>query len=292
MSQTEIGWQVIVSPTYLKERPSINRRHISDRLLESPWSLPILDSNQWIPGMGTTGHKAMPTAAAIGRNGRNVDLFVKPFDDVFLAGLEFRNNEVVYKRGINIPPLVALIMMGENAILVGRLLHNVEPLSVRDLTYKTVDPRVHTPGDMLEFFTGSIAFMHNQGIVHGDLHTGNLGYQYQEDRIPKPVFFDFESAFVLSDQDLMDNKAGSYKTEEQKKRLKFFGEQAVVDLATFAANLRFHGFPIRKYELLEEISRLYFEKRIPALDAVEGENFTRLLREKYEAMMRSLKAAV
>lgn len=282
-------WEVVISPRFMRDHPELTKDRVQEGLMLSEWFLPVLESNQWIPGMGTTAHKAMPTAFAVGvENRKIIDVLVKPFDNPHLTKREFTATEIAYSRGINVPPMVALIDMGEKALLVGELAHDVEPLSAKSLDYKLTDPRVYNPHDFLEDFVRSIAMMHNEGITHGDLHLGNIGHQFFKDRTPKPIFFDLETAIVLGGHELICKNGGYFIDQEQRRKMLNFELEAVADLGTFTAYLRHHNFPIPRGKLLTEGTEIYRAYRTPSFGLIEGNDFKARLALGFAKTLKSL----
>lgn len=281
---------------FLNSNPGITGEQIKKGLVQGPWFLPTLDSNYWIPGMGTTAHKSMPSAIPVhyNENGEVVkvlEVFIKPFElsEWYLAENEFQNSKKAIMRGINTPTLIALVKTSHNALLLCDLLHDVSPLSAWNLDYKRNDPRVYNPRDLLRNFVKAIANIHNQGILHGDLHLGNTGYQFQKLSTPKIIFFDLETSYVLSDSDLSCKNDGICFTSEQKRRIEIFEEDVAIDLADFIADLRFSGLTLRKSEIIKDMLEAYRSYRIPSLGILAEREFKKRLLANYLQIGRSLR---
>ena len=284
------NWKIIISQRFLRDNSNLTKPQIEKGIIEGPWFLPTINSNHWLPGIGTTGHRAMPCGCCI--NGQTIDIFAKPHDNFYLAFTEFDNSEIARLRGVNVPPVVAVVDMGDEAMLISELVHEAEPLSVRALNFRATDPRVYTPRDFLEVFISSIAKMHSSGIVHNDLHPGNLGHQFSSSHPPEAIFFDFEYANVLKDYDLICKNNGVWHTDIQRQEAERFEREAIGDLGTFTAFLRFRDFPIRKRALLREVDEIYHTYRSESLWFTNGKKFYRQLAGKHDSEYRRLRAIV
>lgn len=286
--EVEAGkWKIIISRSFLRDKSSLSKAQIEKGIIEGPWFPPTLNSNHWLSGMGTTGHRAMPCGCCI--DGQIIDIFAKPHDNFYLAFTEFDNIEIARLRGLNVPPVLAVVDMGDEAILISELVHNAEPLSVRTLNFRTTDPRVYTPHEFLEVFIRSIAKMHENGIVHNDLHPGNLGHQFSSKHPPEAIFFDLEYANVLRDFDLICKNNGVWYTDIQRKEAERFEREAIGDLGTFTAFLRLKDFPLRKRALLRVVDEIYHTYRAESLWFTNGKKFYRQLASKHDNEYRKLR---
>ena len=110
------NWKIILSQKFLRDNSNLTKTQIEKGIIEGPWFLPTLNSNHWLSGMGTTGHRAMPCGCCI--NGQTIDIFAKPHDNFYLALTEFDNSEIARLRGVNVPPVLAVIDMGDEAMLI------------------------------------------------------------------------------------------------------------------------------------------------------------------------------
>lgn len=281
--------EVAISSAFARDFPGVNKAQLRDSLLTGEWIIPRSDSDFWLPWMGTTGHKAMPTAIKLKE--QEVGIFAKPFVggvEQELAIREFYNSETAFRRGINLPRMVALMKDEDFSLLICMLDRTVEPFSSKDLTFKITDSRVYQPLDFLNQVVGSISEMHNQGIIHGDLHLGNCGHQFHSENPPRIIFFDFETSTVLSDDDLMCKKQQDIKSNAQRMRLKRFEAETPDDLAIFLANLRFYNFPLNERVLLEVGSKVYIDARQSSYGLMDGEQFQQQTETAYRNFMKNL----
>ncbi|MBI2601041.1 hypothetical protein HYW42_03745 [Candidatus Daviesbacteria bacterium] len=281
--------EVIVNQKYLETHPSIEKSQLVDKLLYGVWSLPVFGSNQWMPWMGTTGHKAMPSSISV--NGKAIDIFAKPFTEGsnFMAGREFTNAGKVRSRNINTPGMIAIVDIDDYySVLVGELLHYVEPFSARDMKFSLTDPRVYSPSDFLQDVLQAVADIHNKGVVHNDLHLGNLGHQFRKDHPPKIIFFDFEIADILSDHDLMLKNRGTFQSPDQQEKLLRFEEKAVGDIGVFLAHLIMDDFPI-KDDLLKVSAQLYLPHRKQSYGLMSVEQLHQMLTTRCISSLKSIK---
>lgn len=283
------GVKVNIHHNFLSNNPTLKGRQLAEGLVKGSWMLPRLESGQWVAGMGTTAHKAMPTAFAPNGQDSMINIFAKPFNDHFLAEQEYKNTMIAFDRGLNVPPVVALIDFGDSQFLVSQLFHTAEPLSARNLTFKLNDPRVYNPHDFLVDTAISIADMHNRGIVHGDLHPGNMGHQFQLGLPPKIIFFDLETADILTDDQLRKKNQGYWQADSEVGRAKLFEGRAAVDLGTFLASIRFNGFPMRRKDILNEAADFYYPHRVVSLGFPNRMEFRQLLTSGYDDMYRQLR---
>lgn len=288
--------EIRINKTFLGLNPEITEEQIRNGVVQGPWFLPTLESNYWIPGMGTTAHKAMPSAIPLqytedGKVAKALEVFIKPFslNEWYLAENEFFNSKRALRRNINTPTVIALVKTNQTVFLLGELLHDVFPLGAWNLDYKRNDSRVYSPRDLLRNFIMAIAHLHNQGILHGDLHLGNTGYQFHKSKIPEIIFFDLETSHVLTDNDLSCKNDGICLTLDQKRRIEIFEEDVAIDLADFIANLRYGGLTLKKREIVDEVIKVYRGYRKPSLGILEEKDFNKRLLASYMQTMRSLK---
>lgn len=283
---------VIVNGAYLREHLELTREQIVKGILYSDWTLPVLETSRYLVGMGLTGHKGMPTAFMPSGSNKKLDVFAKPFNERGLALKEFQDTTIAHQRGINICPVIALADVDNGrAILINELAHSAEPLSARDLSFRLNDPRVYNPYDMLVDLIHSVASMHDRGVAHGDLHLGNIGHQFQKETAPKIVFFDFETANVLSDDDLRNKQRGYWLDENQRSRFQSFEKNTIEDLAVLLAYLRYYGFPIPRRILFERATGLYFTYRTKTPFLIPEQRFRRDLLEGYNRTYKAIKSS-
>lgn len=279
---------IFVSRDFEQRFPGVSKDDFRESILDGFWPLPRLGSSHYIKGMGTTQHRVLPTSITVRGSGEPIDVLAKPFDEVYSAENEFTNTELARRRGVNVPPMIALIVGSEYSLVLSQLIHNTEALSQRRLDFKLSDPRIYTPRDFLEDFVGSIGEMHELGVVHGDIHIGNVGLQYLEQSPPQVIFFDFETSTVLDQYDLGYRGGDMYIPEERRARIELFENQAVTDLATFAANLWCNDFPMRKRCLLTDVAEVYQQKRGTSSLMLRGKRFYTQLAKEYDKAVRSL----
>lgn len=278
--------EVTINPKLLKKYPELKQSAVIESFILKAWPLPILGSNYYLPGMGTTRNEASPSA--INFNGRIVDIFAKSCE-VMLAEQEFRNSQVASKRKINTPFVMALIKNGDSALLVEKLMHSVEPLSARSLDYGFTNSRVYSPRDLLIDFTEFIADFHSKGLVHGDLHLGNIGFQFREEHPPKKIIFDLETSFILQDYELVSKNRLRADDKKLFEKIDIFELMARNDLGTFLAYLTDRHFPISEDELLVRASKIYLEKRRFSYGMLLGQEFSHELEKEYKRVLKSLR---
>lgn len=283
------GVNITPNPKLLSRYPWLREESVVRSLLTRAWDLPILESGAYLPGMGTTGHGASPTALHIDGIPKPVHIFSKPAERE-LARREFINGFIARRRGINTPLSLALVEIdGDDfSLVLGNLMHDVEPLSLRNLDFGRADPRVYSPREMLEDFVGFIAKFNSKGIAQGDLHTGNIGYKYRKDKPPTKVLFDLESALVLSDYELAVFRNEGYVQDTLHEKFTMFENMAATDLGTFLAYLTDQHFPMDKDELLGMATVIYFQRRRPMPSEIFNGAFNRRLRNDYERVLKKL----
>lgn len=283
----DLNRSVAISRTFLETHPKIVESEFAVELFCGDWVFPNLNSRSVLKGMGTTNHHAMPTSIKVEHAGVTIDVMAKPFaENAYLAEAEFTNTEIARRRGINVPSMIALVIEGDQALLLQELVHNSEALSNRRLDFRLTDPRVYRPHDFLEDFVGRIADMHEKGAVHGDLHLGNVGYQYFAEKPNQPIFFDFETSTILNTHDLVYRDGDIYIPEERMGRIAPFENQGVTDLATFAVNLWCNDFPMRKKKLLTDAAEIYQNARGTSTVMPRGKKFYNQLAHAYDRYLR------
>lgn len=290
--------KVIVYKSYLEEFRMFKKEQIETVLTDGPWIIPTTDSDFWIPGMGFSKHKGMITGGYIGNN-IPFGFFSKPRQNLSLAIDEADKTELVRARGVNTPPVVAVMdyTHGSNAgaLVVTHALYNVEPLSAKDLTFQTLDSRANRPWDFLKFNLKAIAKMQELGVGSGDMHTGNIGQEFTPYSPPRPIFFDFENANILDERllHLKNSRLANKLTEEERQKIKIFEEGAVEDVAVFLAYLNYQGFPMSNQELLESTVKIYPRyRRERSFGVIRGLDFRMLLEEIYYNTPVDIKAKV
>lgn len=278
---------IAVNRSFLDRHPRIDESEFTTELFFGEWVFPFLNSQASIKGMGTTNHHAMPTSIRVEHADISIDVMAKPFNEnAYIAETEFANTEIARRRGINVPAMVALVVEGDTALLLQELVHNSEVLSTRRLDFKLTDPRVYRPHDFLEEFIGKVAEMHEKGVVHGDLHLGNIGYQYFPEKPAEPIFFDFETSNVLNSHDLVYRNRDMYIPDERLTRIALFEGEAIADLAAFAVNLWCNDFPMRKKKLLTNISDIYQDNRENSSTLLRGKRFYTQLAHEYDRYLK------
>jgi hypothetical protein len=281
---------ITLGKNFHREFPDISPQQLRSDLIHNSWVLPNNHSGKGrsrfqIVGMGKTANKAMPTGCSI--SGIEMGLFAKPIDSVPLAEREFETSELAYLRGVHMPEMVALMKFNDDAVLLSQLYYDVFPLGSTRLDYQLGDRRVMGPKDVLEFYIGGIAEMHNLGVAHGDLHTQNIGYRFYPNTVPTIFIFDLESGMVLKPYDL-DSKNRGVCTPNQHGIFDAFERQTIDDLAVFAAHLKFGGFEMRKKCLLSNIVEMYENYRKPSYGVQEGKNLYQQLASNYDRLNKSI----
>lgn len=279
---------IFVSRDFEQRFPGVSSDDFRDSILDGFWPLPVPGSRHYIKGMGTTQHQALPTSITVRGSGERIDVLAKPFDEAYSAENEFTNTELARRRGVNVPPMVALIVGSKYSLVLSQLMNNTEALSQRRLDFKLSDPRIYNPRDFLEDFVGSIGNMHELGVVHGDIHIGNVGLEYLNQNPPRVIFFDFETSTVLDQYDLGYRDGDIYIPDERRTRVELFENQTVVDLANFAANLWCNDFPMRKRCLLTDIAEIYQQTRGTSSLMFRGKRFYTQLAREYDKAVRGL----
>lgn len=278
---------VIVNPKLLKKYPELKESANIESFISKAWPLPVLGSNLYLPGMGTTRNEASPSAISF--NGRTIDVLVKPCETM-MAEREFRNSYIASSRAINTPFIMALIKQGDSALLIAKLMHMVEPLSARSLDYNFTNTRIYGPHNLLTDFTEFIADFHNKGLAHGDLHLGNIGFQFREKHPPKKIVFDLETSYTLQDYELISkNRLSNLHNEKLTEKIDIFELMTRNDLGTFLAYLTDRHFPISEDELLADAAKIYLKKRHFSYGILLGQEFSIELRKEYERILKSLR---
>lgn len=289
MQTEQVNWEIKFNRRYLQAHAELSEDLLRQELSSGIWARPRLGSEYMIVGMGTTNHQAMPTGFSL--NGYKVGIIAKPFDEQYLAQREYESTQIATQRGINVPPVIALMTMGDKALVVTELIHSAEPLSARSLDYKASNLRVYNPSELLEDFVGGIASdLHNAGVVEGDLHLGNLGHQFLDDQPPKRIYFDFEGAFILGDEDLLCKREGRWHTVDQKARIETFERLAVEEVGFFIANLRYRGFPLKRAKLIRETAEIYSGNRDESIGVLRGRRLSRVLSNIYSVSLKKLRS--
>ncbi len=282
MAVEDLSSRVIVYGDYLSENSIFSSEQIVQMLTQEPWVVPTEDSDFWLPGMGKSRHKGMATGSYI--NGIPFGFFAKPRADLSIALDEIDKIRIARSRQINTPPVIAAIDSGDRAFIITHLMYNVEPLSSLDLTFQDVDPRVYNPASFLTHNIRAIAHAAEVGVDNNDLHLGNLGRELNTNFTPRAIFFDFETANVLN-RDLLDRKRldplGATFTAEEVAQLDIFEEQAVGDIATFCAHLKYKKFPMNDNELLKRVNDIYPKLRGYSYGVFRGDHFNHLLEDIY-----------
>lgn len=286
------NWELCaVNTNFLNTFPGANREQLELALQNSQLVEAQLKNNHWIPGMGPTFHGALPLGIQIpGYKKPEISVVMKPVSDYYAAEQEFLNLEIIRRRGLNVPPSIAVLRVDDAGILVTQLVHTAQPLSARDLSYSHHHPSVYTPSHLLEDFGSGIANMHNLGAVHEDLHLGNLGHDFRVDSRPQIIFFDFESSTILSNDELMLKNAGSTRSLREVAKFERFERDAIYDLARFASSLHLAGFPLRRGELLDQLVSSYTQSRTKSYGFTNGKRTRRLLGEFYNQYLRESKS--
>lgn len=279
---------VVVNPRLLKRYPLLQRMDLVESFLTRPWILPTLESNHYLTGMGITRNEASPTAVNLDDNGKVLEVFSKPIE-AEMGRREFRNSIVAHRRKISTPLLLVLIEFNDASLLLGKLFHSVEPLSARSLDYSFINTRVYRPCELLTDFLRFIADFHGKGLVHGDLHLGNIGFKFRENRPPAKILFDLESSYTLDDCDLFMKNEGHNIPKELQNKIEIFEIMAIDDLGTFLAYLSDRNFPIERDELLQMAGNVYNKSRPFSYGMTRGKSFHTALNNRYDKVLRSLK---
>lgn len=283
---------IVINPQFLRRYPQLGEEEFVLSILSHPWNLPTLESNVYLPGMGSTGHGASPTSFLLPRTDKYIEIFAKPSVKE-MAKQEFGNALISRKRGVNTPLVLALVEFKDefsSAWVLSKLLHNVQPLSARNLDFSLTDPRAYSPKDLVADFVGFIARdVHGKGVAHGDLHLGNLGFLFSDRRPPSKIIFDLESSLVLNDHELSLKKKGYPILDHIQERIDVFESMATQDLATFLAYLSDRNFPLSPDELLAYAADVYQKRRPYSYGMVLGKEYDCWLGDEYEKKLNQLK---
>lgn len=281
--------EIFFARRFIKTHPSLGEADLRHALTYGLWFLPNPENSNHLVGMGTTGHKGSPTSIFIGDQTKSFKVFSKPFMDYFYAEREFNNAQIAVTRRISTPEMIALMKIGdEEAILVSELMENVLPLSAYRLDQRLKDPRIYTPRDFLKTFMSFLAKSHNKGVVYGDLHLGNIGFQFRKFTPPKPIVFDLETATVLSDDMMLRKANGNFTDPHQKTQFEMFERGAIDDVALLITHFVKNGFPIKGGELLVECSSIYDDNRAKSFSVNSGPDLLIRLAEKHKSFLKIL----
>ncbi|OGE25764.1 hypothetical protein A3C32_03230 [Candidatus Daviesbacteria bacterium RIFCSPHIGHO2_02_FULL_41_14] len=253
--------RIRISREFQLKYPQVAPVSLLEKVMLSNWERPLLETHarSWLSGIGTTAHKAMPTSVRVdsGRTVVPIDVLAKHFsgnEGGVLADREFRNTETAISRGVNVPPPLALITLGNtDSFLLTALMRSVQPLSLKRIDYKITDLRVFPPDELLNFYLNAIAEMHDCGVVHGDLHLGNIGDQFSEEESIRPIFFDLETSTILADDDFRWKRfhTGYGYGQERQARFDGFETAAARDVGTFWLIYITLDFHIKEESLLQ-----------------------------------------
>lgn len=281
------GLDIKLNPHFLKRYPDLNYRTLLECILEQPWSLPTLDSNVYLPGMGTTRNNGSPTAFSCSLNGKPFEAFVKPIDSV-LGQREFRNSLWARHHGILTPMVLACITDKDQTFLISHLIHDTLPLSAFNLDYRNTSQKTYSPKDLVTDFVRFIAGFHNKGLTHGDLHLGNIGFKYRNHKPPLKIIFDLETAYILDDVELSKKRHQRHIDSSLARKITIFESMAVNDLATFLAYLTDGKLPIAENNLLLHAQTTYEQTRDFLAGLPSSKNFKGMLESEYRRTLTSL----
>lgn len=282
----EADYRVRFNPQYLKKHPSFEPAKVGEALLQGPWELAGLHSEFLIKGMGTTEHKAIPTAVSVGRE--KFAFFAKPFQKDYQADAELRATNVARNRGALVPPIIGVIYHGERAFLLSEIWHDFEPFAARRLDGKLLDPRIYTAKELVIDAVSAIGRLHDEGVLHLDLHLGNIGYRHSRTHPPRIAFCDFESAMMLDDTELRYKKVDhALATENMRQKFYQFEKEGVIDLSVFAANLKSAKIPLSNEELLNATIETYL-KRHKSVGKLSKDALEKALSESFFKILRNL----
>jgi hypothetical protein len=286
-----VDWELsLVNKDFFNSFPGTTKDDLEQALHASTTSEATLQSNHWIPGMGSTFNGARAIGLTIpGFFPRELSVFIKPTEYYHLAEREFINTQVLRRRGLNVPPAIALIRNGESGLLVNRLLHSVLPLSARDLSYKYHHPSIYTPKDLVTNFVAEIGNMHSKGATHNDLHLGNIGHEFQKTHPPRVIFFDFETGSILSDPDLYRKNSGEQVNTDLALKFYHFEKEAIEDLAMFLVYLKERGLPQRRGELLDHAVQVYLSSRLPSTGPTSSKSLRQSLGNAYNSIQQIIR---
>lgn len=291
--------KIFFNPDFLRTNTKIRtqRLELTEQLTMGSYALPVQNNvshskNISTDGIGTTTHNAMLSSIELkgSRKPVKLDIFSKPFEDYDYAKKDFTNAIIASRRGINTPDMIALVRMDDEGFVISEFDHLAQPLSLRRLDLGYQDTRYNGPMNLLVDIVTCVADANDRGVCLADMHLGNIGFQRRPNGHPVPILFDFESAYVLSDQALEEKKK-TYPELKYQNSFEIFEQIAVSDLADLVAHLVHQGFPTRQTELLRKASRIYLQARTQSWGTLSNHDFASKLERDFVKSLSALSAA-
>lgn len=264
-----------------------------ENMLLNSWFLPSPTLGNEIPLQAQSAHKVGSSTIPIifpGETPMKVDVVVKPFRAKnSKAEDELEKLEKIRDRGIaTVEPLGVIDIndqSGHDTFILTVLKKGILP--VQKINFEQLHTGANDNYPQLITFLNDlsrfVAKMHDKGVVHGDLHIGNIALDMNQEAPNKFVVFDLEGGNVMAAKDLgVKNAIQTSQPESKMRKFKLFEAETVGDIANLAADIAAKNEHLSYDTILFHLVTPYLRDRRSSLGRLTENQFIQVFGEEYK----------
>ena len=261
------------------------RESLVESMLLNEWFLPDTRLENRIPLQGISlhhvGSSTIPLVFKDSNDIRKINVVVKPFVGKYSkAESELKKFFELEDRGISTIEPFALISvkdaLAHNVYEMTVLRKGLVPVSKIHFDQLQQESHQNQRVEVMESLAHFLAFFHDSGVAHGDLHLGNIAMDMNQIASHQFVVLDLERSSIMSSLKLrIKNRLSVQITPVLERKFKKFENLIIKDIATIAADLKVNNPNLDHDFIVHHLIVPYLRARINSYGRQGNEEFMR-----------------
>lgn len=282
------------------DNPQIHDQLIENLLLNS-WFIPDQALGNRIPLQAGSGHKVGSSTIPLTLTEdtpKRIDVVIKPFHVKYSkADQELTRLAEARNRGISaVEPFGVLEVSdqkGHDIYTITVLKKGIVPLQKIDFEHLTTGEKFTQLKHFLTSLGRFVASMHNKGLVHQDLHLGNIAADLTQESPDEFVIFDLEKSTIMAHDKLgAKNKTSLAQSEETMRKFREFERLAIKDVVDLAAEIGARNTHIPYDAILHYFVIKYHNARTPSHGRLSDQEFMAAFDARYKKTVDKIKKMI